>query len=149
MPLVAGRAGLLRVFVLADTGNMAVPVVRATLRDARGEIVLRRILAGWIPGVPTEIDEDNLESSWNLAIPGELIQPGLTLQAELLAIRSGVGIGVIPDFAMSENTDLVKIMTDVQGPKIDVFFVYPEELRNSKRVAVFRDFLLARLAELH
>lgn len=71
------------------------------------------------------------------------------LQAEVLAIRSGVGIGVIPDFAMQENTDLVRILTDLKGPKIDVFFVYPEELRNSKRVAVFRDFLLARLAEMH
>jgi DNA-binding transcriptional LysR family regulator len=71
------------------------------------------------------------------------------LQAEVSAIRSGVGIGVIPDFAMSENTDLVRILTDLKGPKIDVFFVYPEELRNSKRVAVFRDFLLARLAEMH
>ena len=30
-----------------------------------------------------------------------------------------------------------------------MFFVYPEELRNSKRVAVFRDFLLSRLHELH
>lgn len=95
VPLVAGRAGLLRVFVLADTGNMAVPVVRATLRDARGEIVLRRIVAGWIPGVPTEIDEDNLESSWNLAIPGELIQPGLTLQAELLATEAGEPLAAI------------------------------------------------------
>jgi DNA-binding transcriptional LysR family regulator len=72
-----------------------------------------------------------------------------SLQAILLAIRSGAGIGVIPDYAMSDNTDLVRIMTDLKGPKIDVFFVYPEELRNSKRVAVFRDFLLARLAELH
>ncbi len=72
-----------------------------------------------------------------------------SLQAILLAIRSGTGIGAIPDYAMSENTDLVRIMTDLKGPKIDVFFVYPEELRNSKRVAVFRDFLLARLAELH
>ena len=72
-----------------------------------------------------------------------------SLQAILLAIRSGAGIGAVPDYAMSENTDLVRIMTDLKGPKIDVFFVYPEELRNSKRVAVFRDFLLARLAELH
>jgi DNA-binding transcriptional LysR family regulator len=72
-----------------------------------------------------------------------------SLQAILLAIRSGAGIGAIPDYAMSENTDLVRIMTDLKGPKIDVFFVYPEELRNSKRVAVFRDFLLARLAEKH
>jgi len=72
-----------------------------------------------------------------------------SLKAILLAIRSGAGIGAIPDYAMSVNTDLVRIMTDLKGPKIDVFFVYPEELRNSKRVAVFRDFLLARLAEIH
>jgi DNA-binding transcriptional LysR family regulator len=72
-----------------------------------------------------------------------------SLKAILFAIRSGIGIGAVPDYAMSENTDLVKIMTDLKGPKIDVFFVYPEELRNSKRVAVFRDFLLARLAEMH
>jgi DNA-binding transcriptional LysR family regulator len=72
-----------------------------------------------------------------------------SLKAILLAIRSGAGIGAIPDYAMSDNTDLVRIMTDLKGPKIDVFFVYPEELRNSKRVAVFRDFLLARLAEIH
>ena len=29
-----------------------------------------------------------------------------------------------------------------------MFFVYPEELRNSKRVAVFRDFLLAEIQAL-
>jgi DNA-binding transcriptional LysR family regulator len=72
-----------------------------------------------------------------------------SLKAILLAIRSGIGIAAIPDYAMSDNTDLVRIMTDLKGPKIDVYFVYPEELRNSKRVAVFRDFLLARLAEMH
>ncbi len=31
---------------------------------------------------------------------------------------------------------------------MDVYFVYPEELRNSKRVAVFRDFLLAEIQGL-
>ena len=81
--------------------------------------------------------------------PRRAVREVNNLQAEVLAIRSGVGIGVIPDFAMQENTDLVRILTDLKGPKIDVFFVYPEELRNSKRVAVFRDFLLARLAEMH
>jgi len=70
-------------------------------------------------------------------------------QAVLLAIRSGLGIGALPDYAMAENPDLVRILTDLKGPKVDVYFVYPEELRNSKRVAVFRDFLLARLAEIH
>jgi len=50
---------------------------------------------------------------------------------------------------VTENPDLVRILPDLKGPKVDVYFVYPDELRNSKRVAVFRDFLLARLAELH
>jgi len=72
-----------------------------------------------------------------------------SVHAVLLAIRSGLGIGALPDYVMAENPDLVRILTDLKGPKVDVFFVYPEELRNSKRVAVFRDFLLARLAEMH
>ncbi len=72
-----------------------------------------------------------------------------SIHAVLLAIRSGLGIGAVPDYAMAENPDLVRILTDLKGPKVDVYFVYPEELRNSKRVAVFRDFLLARLAEIH
>jgi len=69
--------------------------------------------------------------------------------AVLLAIRSGLGIGALPDYVVQENPDLVRILTDLKGPKVDVFFVYPEELRNSKRVAVFRDFLLSRLGEIH
>jgi DNA-binding transcriptional LysR family regulator len=72
-----------------------------------------------------------------------------SIQAVLLAIRSGMGIGAVPDYVVAENPDLVHVLTDLKGPKVDVFFVYPEELRNSKRVAVFRDFLLARLAEIH
>jgi DNA-binding transcriptional LysR family regulator len=72
-----------------------------------------------------------------------------SVQAMLLAIRSGLGIGALPDFMMSENQDLVTILPEVKQPKVDVYFVSPEELRNSKRVAVFRDFLLARLAEMH
>ncbi len=68
-------------------------------------------------------------------------------QAVLLAVRSGLGIGVLPDFMASETQDLVRVLPELKGPKVEVFFVYPEELRNSKRVAVFRDFLLTRLAE--
>jgi DNA-binding transcriptional LysR family regulator len=70
------------------------------------------------------------------------------LQAMLLAIRSGLGIGALPDYLLNEEEGLVRLLSDLKSPKVDVYFVYPEELRNSKRVAVFRDFLLARLAEL-
>jgi DNA-binding transcriptional LysR family regulator len=82
--------------------------------------------------------------------PGNPRRPILEVNsthAMLLAIRSGLGLGALPDFVMPESEGLVRLLPEVKAPKLDVFFVYPEELRNSKRVAVFRDFLLARLAE--
>ena len=72
-----------------------------------------------------------------------------SLHAMALAIRSGMGIGVLPDWMAEELDGLVRLLPELKSPKVDVFFVYPEELRNSKRVAVFRDFLLARLQEIH
>ena len=72
-----------------------------------------------------------------------------SLHAMALAIRSGMGIGVLPDWMTDDLAGLTKLLPELKSPKIDVFFVYPEELRNSKRVAVFRDFLLARLQEMH
>jgi DNA-binding transcriptional LysR family regulator len=71
-----------------------------------------------------------------------------SLAAMTSAIQSGLGIGAVPDYMVRESEGLVRILPEIKAPKIDVFFVYPEELRNSKRVAVFRDFLLARLAEM-
>jgi DNA-binding transcriptional LysR family regulator len=65
----------------------------------------------------------------------------------LLAVRSGLGIAALPDYMGEETAGLVRILPELKAPKVDAYFVYPEELRNSKRVAVFRDFLLARLAE--
>jgi DNA-binding transcriptional LysR family regulator len=70
-----------------------------------------------------------------------------SLYAMLLAAKAGMGIAALPDYAHPEGDGLVQILPDLKAPKVDVYFVYPEELRNSKRVAVFRDFLLAKLAE--
>ncbi len=72
-----------------------------------------------------------------------------SMQAMAMAIRSGLGVGVLPDWMTGELDGLTRLLPDLKAPKVDMFFVYPEELRNSKRVAVFRDFLLARLQEMH
>lgn len=80
--------------------------------------------------------------------PGNARRPLLEVNnigAMLLAIKSGVGIGALPDYMVANEPDLVRLLPDVTAPKVDVYFVYPEELRNSKRVAVFRDFLLTQL----
>jgi len=67
--------------------------------------------------------------------------------AILQAVQGGLGIGALPDYMTEELRGLVRVLPEVKGPKVDAYFVYPEELRNSKRVAVFRDFLIAKIAE--
>ena len=60
----------------------------------------------------------------------------------LQAARHGVGIGVLPDYVSSEIPELVRVLPEEQSREIPVFLAYPEELRHSKRVQAFRDFVL-------
>ncbi len=70
-----------------------------------------------------------------------------SLQAMLVCIRAGIGIGTVPDYLVQDTTGLVPVLPDVKKPTVDMYFVYPEELRNSKRISVFRDFLVNSIAE--
>lgn len=63
------------------------------------------------------------------------------------AVRSGIGIGALPDYMTGHAEDLVQVMPDIEGPGFSTYFVYPEELRNSKRIGVFRDFLVNRIRQ--
>lgn len=57
------------------------------------------------------------------------------------AVSAGMGIAMLPDYVV-EGEDLEIILTDLKLPEFDTFFVYPPALKNSKRVQVFRDFLV-------
>jgi DNA-binding transcriptional LysR family regulator len=63
------------------------------------------------------------------------------------AVQSGMGLASLPEFMATDSQNLVRVLPELQGPRIDAYFVYPEELRNSKRIQVFRDFLLRKVAE--
>lgn len=65
----------------------------------------------------------------------------------LRAAETGLGITSLPDFMAASTSRLERVMPDLEGPSFTAYFVYPEELRTSKRVAVFRDFLLEKVAE--
>ena len=58
------------------------------------------------------------------------------------AVRSGFGIAALPYYLTEESPSLVEVLPDLHGPTIDAFFVYPEELRHSRRIAAVRDCLL-------
>lgn len=67
--------------------------------------------------------------------------------AMLRAVQGGVGIAAIPDYLASEDESLVRVMPDTEGPQVPAYFVYPEELRHSKRITVLRDFLIQEVAK--
>lgn len=64
----------------------------------------------------------------------------------LRACESGLGLASLPDYLGSPSPQLVRVLPELEGPHFTAYFVYPEELRASKRVAVFRDFLLEKVA---
>lgn len=63
------------------------------------------------------------------------------------AVQSGLGLGALPDYMSRESGNLVEVLPELRGPTVDTFFVYAEELRHSKRIGVFRDYLVRRIAE--
>ncbi|HEY9020756.1 MAG: LysR family transcriptional regulator [Paracoccaceae bacterium] len=59
----------------------------------------------------------------------------------LQAVLHDLGIGVLPDYLTHDFPELVRILPDIESVEVPVFLAYPEELRQSKRVAAFRDFV--------
>ena len=63
------------------------------------------------------------------------------------AVAAGLGLGGLPDFVAATDPTLVRVAPQIQGPDLPIYFVYAESLRSSRRIAAFRDFLRAELAD--
>jgi DNA-binding transcriptional LysR family regulator len=62
------------------------------------------------------------------------------------AVRRGAGIAALPDYLFDKDSRLVRVLPQAEAPSFATYFVYPSELRNSARIAAFRDFLLEKAA---
>jgi DNA-binding transcriptional LysR family regulator len=60
----------------------------------------------------------------------------------LRAVESGLGIASLPDYMARNNPNLVKVLPDATGPSFDVYFIYPGDLKRSRRIMAFRNFLV-------
>jgi len=79
---------------------------------------------------------------------GKLREPNMTIDnvyALMKAVQSGAGIAGLPDYVAADNSALVRILPDARGPGFDIYFAYPEELRRSKRIQAFSDFLTRQM----
>ena len=63
----------------------------------------------------------------------------------LQAVLGNLGIGVLPDYLTHDFPNLTRVLPDVESSEVPVFLAYPEELRHSKRVAAFREFVMEEI----
>lgn len=59
----------------------------------------------------------------------------------LQGVLHHLGIGVLPDYLTQDFPNLVRVLPEVESGEVPVFLAYPEELRQSKRISAFREFV--------
>ena len=96
VPLVAGRGGVLRVFVKANLPNTARPDVRVRLFHGATQVASHTLAA---PGssVPQDPDLTIFGDSWNVTVPGLQVVPGLSVLVEVDPA------GAVPESDRSDN----------------------------------------------
>ena len=59
----------------------------------------------------------------------------------LQAAIHNLGIGVLPDYVTNAFDGMVRVIPEVESMEVPVYLAYPEELRHSKRLKAFRNFV--------
>ncbi|PSL20645.1 LysR family transcriptional regulator [Shimia abyssi] len=59
----------------------------------------------------------------------------------LQAVLHDLGVGVLPDYVIQDFPELIRVLPEIESAEVPVFLAYPEELRQSKRISAFRDFV--------
>lgn len=86
----------------------------------------------------------------------EFVQPFLAQSSSTLTVNTyfgilqgvinGLGIGSLPDYVIADSPDLVQVLLGCESAVIPVYLAYVQELRQSKRVCAFRDFVLEEIS---
>ena len=62
------------------------------------------------------------------------------------AVRNGLGVGTLPDYLTSDFPELVQVLPEHQSDMVPVHIAYPQELKKSKRVEAFKEFVIDELS---
>lgn len=54
---------------------------------------------------------------------------------------------MLPDYVTHAIDTMVRVLPDVESMEVPVYLAYPEELRHSKRIEAFRDFVENEILE--
>ncbi len=61
------------------------------------------------------------------------------------AVRNGLGVGTLPDYVAMDFPELVQVLPEHQSEVVPIYIAYPQELKKSKRLTAFKDFILDEL----
>ncbi|MGV6810676.1 MAG: LysR family transcriptional regulator [Brevirhabdus sp.] len=64
----------------------------------------------------------------------------------LQGVLNNLGIGVLPDYLATHTAEIHRVLPEIESREVPVFLAYPEELRQSKRVRAFRDFMVDEIS---
>ncbi|MEL7215645.1 MAG: LysR family transcriptional regulator [Pseudomonadota bacterium] len=110
-----------------------------------GDDLIRHRIVGYSPEAP----QASAGQDWLRPYITSEVTSHLTINnyfGVLQATLHGLGIGALPDYVAAEHPELVNVAPGLCSAVVPVFLAYPEELRQSKRVAAFRDFVLEEIA---
>ena len=109
-----------------------------TVKDLKNHILI-----GYPENVPPPFSDPN----WLFRIAGVNMDsnPNLIMMNSLYgiyeAVQAGVGLAALPDYLISGG-GIKAVMKDLERAPVGMYYVYPEERKNSRRINIFRDFLL-------
>ena len=65
----------------------------------------------------------------------------------LLAVEAGVGLAALPEYLVSNSTNIIKVLPKSEGPITEAHFVYPQSLKNTARITSFRNFIFSKIGD--
>jgi DNA-binding transcriptional LysR family regulator len=98
-------------------------------------------------GTPSPLSQKEWILKLGTKIKRKSVMKVNNIYALLLAVDSGVGLAALPDYMTIGKPGLVKVLSEINGPKYEAHFVYPQSLKNVARVQAFRDFIFNKVSE--
>jgi DNA-binding transcriptional LysR family regulator len=88
--------------------------------------------------------------NWLFEMSNAPLKPYVSANS-LLALRTmvkrGMGIAALPDYLLHRSRHVSRVLEHIEAPVTEAWYVYPVELKNSKRINVFRSFITEKIAQ--
>jgi DNA-binding transcriptional LysR family regulator len=91
---------------------------------------------------------DHPAARWfqSVAPDANVVARGSGLPAALTAVKSGVGVGVLPVTLGDNDSDLVRLFGPIPNLPSDIYLLIHEDMKETPRVRAFFDFIISELS---